>query len=142
MELIRQDTDYAMRAMVYLAGMSGEQNVTTRVLARSQQIPTGFCYKILHKLVDAGLVASRFGRKGGFQLARRPASIRLIDIVTAVQGPVAVSPCVLNLKACPRRHRCPVSRKWRNLQETIVHFLRTTTMADIVKSRTHSNFKN
>ncbi len=139
MELIRQDTDYAMRAMTCMGrtadgGKSEDSSrVTAESLSESQQIPLSFCHKILRKLVSARLAVSRPGRAGGFRLARRPANIRLLDIVQAIQGPVAVSTCMMDLDACPRQAGCPVSRKWRALQKGIFEFLKTTTLADVVK---------
>jgi Rrf2 family protein len=104
-------------------------------LAKSQGIPISFGHKILRKLVAAHLVTSRAGRSGGFRLARRPETIRLIDIVTAIQGPVSVSRCMMEINPCLRRATCPVSQKWRKLQRSIITFLRTTTLADIIGAK-------
>jgi Rrf2 family protein len=134
LELIRQDTDYALRAVTHLALMQEGRKATAADLSAAQDIPLSFCHKILRRLVAARLVASRPGRAGGFVLARPPSSIRLLDVVVAVQGPVAVSPCMMNLDACPRRAGCPVSRKWKKLQEKVVAFLRTTKLADVTRA--------
>ena len=133
MELLRQDTDYAVRAMVHLTQSEAQERVSAGDLASAQDIPLSFCHKILRKLVQAGLVRSRPGRNGGFHLARPAATIALFDIVEAIQGPVAVSQCMLSVRACPRRARCPASRKWQGLQDRIVSFLKTTKLDDIVK---------
>ena len=135
MELIRQDTDYAIRALIHLARVRDEQDVTAIRLAKAQEIPLSFCHKILRKLVAAGLVASRTGRSGGFRLARRPSAVRLLDVLTTIQGPPAVTHCMLQVAPCPRRRTCPASRKWQRLQDSILAFLKTTTLADIAESR-------
>jgi len=131
MELIRQDTDYALRALIHLARVRDEQRVAATSLAHAQQIPLSFCHKILRKLVAAGLVTSSPGRKGGFVLARRPSAIRLLDILATIQGPPVVTHCMLPVHACSRRSTCPASRKWRKLQENITAFLKATTLADM-----------
>jgi len=134
MELVRQDTDYALRALVHLCRTRDEENVAASGVADAQQIPLSFCHKILRKLVAAGLVASRAGRNGGFRLARRPSAIRLLDVLETIQGPVAVTHCMMRVGPCPRRSTCPASRKWRKLQNGIVTFLKSTTLADIAET--------
>jgi len=131
MELVRQDTDYALRALIHLAPARDEERVSAPSLAKAQQIPLSFCHKILRKLVAAGFIASRPGRSGGFVLARRPSSVRLVDVVTTIQGPIAVTHCMMQVDPCPRRSDCPASRKWGKLQERILLFLRKTTLADL-----------
>jgi len=135
MELVRRDTDYALRAMIHLAHMREERKVTARELGKSQEIPLSFCHKILRRLVAAGLVASQPGRTGGFQLNRPPKTVRFYDIVTAVQGPVAVSHCMIGRDACPRQPTCPVSRKWKRLQQDVITFLKETRLADVFDGR-------
>lgn len=100
-------------------------------VAESCDIPKSFAYKILGHLASAGLVASRAGRAGGFRLNRSPKRITLRHVVDAVQGPLAVSPCLVDPAACSRRKGCPVAAKWVTLQRSIVDFLGRTTLDDL-----------
>jgi len=136
MELVRQDTDYALRALIHLARARDEERVSAPSLAKAQQIPLSFCHKILRKLVAAGFIASSPGRSGGFVLARRPSSVRLVDVLTTIQGPIAVTHCMVQADPCPRRSSCPASRKWGKLQGRILSFLKNTTLADMAGSAT------
>lgn len=131
MEIIRRHTDYAVRALVKLASTDPDV-VPCRELAEVCGIPRSFAYKILKKLAKGGLVASFVGSPGGFRLRKNPSRISLHDIVEAAQGPVSVAKCILDRCEYGRRSDCPVSAEWRKLQDSIVGFLKQTTLQDIL----------
>jgi len=133
MEIIRRDTDYAIRALLHLA-LAGRGPVSCTVLARAANAPKPFAHKILKKLVDAGLLASSPDRNGGFVLKRPLSRIHLNDVVKAIQGPTAVSRCVLDPDSCARSAGCPASVEWGKLQNTIENFLSRTTLESILAS--------
>ena len=135
MEIIRSDTDYAVRALVHLAQHQDEGPVAAKTLASSEDIPEDFAYKLLRNLAKAGLVESHMGVLGGFSLARDPGTISLLDVVEAIQGPVEVRKCILGKgDACPRHWWCPVSAKLESLQNTIAEFLGNMTLAEILEA--------
>jgi len=127
--IVRTDTDYAIQALAHLAGE--DTHISGPVLAQRCDLPASFTHKIMNKLVRAGLVTSRAGRSGGFELARTPAEIRLSDVVEAIQGPVTVRPCVVEPSMCSKSDHCTVSCRWRELQENIIQFFQETTLADL-----------
>jgi len=135
MELIREDTDYAMRALVYMAIRRKQGPVAAKVLAKTQDIPNDFAHKILRKLTKAGLTKSHMGSQGGFTLAQNPRQITLLEVVEAIQGPVMVRKCCLGLDACPRRPSCSVSVKLEELQDSLVRFLENITLAEVLEVR-------
>ena len=131
MQVIRQDTDYGVRAALYLASAS-RQTVPCAEIARACGIGKSFAYKVMQKLAGAGIVASLSGRGGGFRLARDPTQVLLSDVVEAIQGPIEVSDCVLNPSVCERNGDCPLSAEWRRLQERIGALLGGTSLHDLV----------
>ena len=137
-EFIRKDTEYAMRALVYLALNGKEKHVAAKELAKGQDIPEDFAYKILRKLTRSGLTTCHMGHRGGFKLARSPKEITLLQVVSAIQGPVMVKKCCLDLESCPRRSICEFSSKLMELQDSIVRSFDGITLADVVKQE--SNF--
>ena len=134
-DIIRKDTDYAMRILVCLAVNNNEKPVATKVLAKTQDIPEDFIYKVLRKLARSGLVTSRMGAQGGFKLALKPEQVIFLDVVSAIQGPLTVRKCCLDLEACPRRETCNVSQKLGELQELLVQSLGRITLADVLKEK-------
>jgi Rrf2 family iron-sulfur cluster assembly transcriptional regulator len=131
MQLIRQDTDYAIRALLQLA-LGGEETMTCHELAEACDLPKSFAYKVLKKMAKARLVGSRTGRNGGFFLRRSPHRIALTDVIKAIQGPVSVNKCVLDRSACGRSDTCPLSAQLCGLQSTIDDFLNRTTIHDVL----------
>jgi Rrf2 family protein len=138
MNILRQNTDYALRVMVNLARNYDHQPVSARLLADQEDISYQFASKILQQLHSAGLVNSRMGPKGGFSLSKPPTRIELLNVIEAIQGPVKLNRCLLGAKACPRRPKCAVSGKLVDLQKHIEDYLSGITLAEFLKSP-HNN---
>lgn len=139
MQVIRQNTDYALRAMIHLAERGDEGPVSARKLAQAEQISPQFASKIMQKLQSAHLVTSTMGPKGGFVLARPAEEINLLDVIQAVQGPVSVSDCVFSRDVCPRRPSCTISPRLAALQGMIEGFLKGISVADLVNGTGQSD---
>jgi len=129
--LIRRDTDYAFRVLVDL-GSSGESSATADEICARQQIPASFARKVLRKLVASSILCARAGKGGGFSLAKSAGEVSMLDVVTAVQGRPRISPCVGAPDACDRSPTCPVTGKFRAMQNELIDFLGRTTLADIL----------
>jgi Rrf2 family protein len=135
MEIIRADTDYAMRALVHLASQERERPIGAKIVASECEIPEDYAYKLLRSLTKAGLTESHMGIQGGFTLAKAPKEISLLEVVEAIQGPVAVRRCLLGKgEGCPRSSSCPVSGKLGGLQDVIADFLAKMTVAEVLEA--------
>jgi Rrf2 family protein len=86
---ISAQADYAMRALLALAGSPSDQPVKADEVARSQDLPAGFLETILGRLRRVGLVKSVRGAEGGYRLGRPAAEISVADVVRALEGPLA-----------------------------------------------------
>jgi len=86
---ISAKTDYAVRAAAELATAPDGQWVKTESVSNAQDIPLPFLLNILAELRTAGLVRSRRGVDGGYQLARAATTITVADVIRAVDGPLA-----------------------------------------------------
>jgi Rrf2 family protein len=86
---ISAKTDYAIRAASELAGPPAGTWIKTETVAAAQDIPLPFLLNILAELRTSGIVRSRRGVDGGYQLARAAQTITVADIIRAVDGPLA-----------------------------------------------------
>ena len=133
MDIIRRNTDYALRTMAVLAINYNVKSVSTRHIADAGNIPYPISCKILQTLHKAKLVTSSMGPKGGFAMARTPAKITLLQIIEAIQGRVTLNSCLVDDDACPRQVDCAVNEKLVGLQQQIEQYLDEITLEDLLK---------
>jgi Rrf2 family protein len=81
-------SDYALRALIELAGRSDGSPVSAEELGKLQEIPHGFLQAILADLRRAGVVMSQRGQSGGWRLARDADTVTVADVIRAVDGPL------------------------------------------------------
>jgi len=135
MNIVRQNTDYALRAMIDLAEhYKDKTSVSVRSIAGREDISYQFACKILQKLQGAGLVQSSMGPKGGYFLARPPKRINLLEVLSAMQGPLTVNSCIIGPKGCPRTQACTASKKMDELQKYMEKFMAGVTLDQFLKS--------
>ncbi len=133
MEILKRSSDYALRALLGLAGVSDGQVVSARELAKSHKLAEPILRKLLQRLVKAGVVKSLQGVKGGFRLARRPEDISVLEVAEAVQGKLAVNRCFLGEDLCVNQGACPLSAKLAGVQDHLVEFFKGITLADLLE---------
>ncbi len=109
-------TQYALRAMIYLAKEEGVVS-SVRVIATQEDISPDYLEKIFTRLEKAGLVVSYKGASGGYLLSRSASKITLKDIFTATEEPLAVVSCISH--KCPRDKKCTATRAWREVNKKI-----------------------
>lgn len=132
MEIIRRKTDYGLRALMALA--RADRPLRAEELAEREQAPIAFLHKALTDLTNAGILDAQRGPAGGFTLAHSPREITVLAAIEAMQGPVAVSHCVLGDDACPRQESCGLRRAWEKVQQNVARFLRNLTVHDLAEA--------
>jgi Rrf2 family protein len=105
---ISKKTDYALRAMFYLVDHYGAGPIPIARLARQNAVPKKFLEHIMLDLKSQGWVRSVPGKKGGYELAKRPERITMGEIVRYFDGLIAPIHCVSvnHYKACSQERRC------------------------------------
>ena len=134
MDIIRRDTDYALRLMVNLAG-SEKCAVSARMLAGQEDVSYELSCKLMQKLASAGLVRSVMGSRGGYRLSKAAGRISLLDVVEAIQGLVRLNRCLLSDEACHRRQACPVRAKLGELQGLIDEYFASVSLRELASGR-------
>jgi Rrf2 family protein len=81
-------SDYALRALIEMAGRADGRAVSAEELGRLQDIPHGFLQAILADLRRAGVVMSQRGQSGGWRMGRSASQVSVADVIRAVDGPL------------------------------------------------------
>jgi Rrf2 family protein len=138
MQITRQ-ADYALRAMIYLSRLEPTQRAATSQIADVQHIPPSFLAKIISQLSIAGLIHTSRGARGGVSLARTPEEISILEVVEAIDGPIALNECTSASGSCQFGEDCPMKPVWCDTQQELIDKLRNTTFAEVVPGNNHNN---
>ncbi len=114
MAIITRETDYAVRALARLA-REGDWLAVSQI-AEQEDVPEHFLRKIMQRLNEAGMVASRQGPFGGYRLAVPSEGITVLEILEAIQGPLVMNACFEDPDICDRVEFCPVRKRLAELQ--------------------------
>jgi Rrf2 family protein len=127
-----KSTQYAIRAMLHLAGLAPGELCRLEVIAREADLPQHFLAKILQRLARRRLVRSTKGLGGGFALGTPAREITLFKIADAVDDlSVTIGDCVFGAQVCGDDNPCPLHDSWVKVRETEIHFLESITIADL-----------
>ncbi len=129
---VTREADYAVRCVLLLS-KEPQRIVSANEISKSMAIPRSFLSKILQRLSKKGIVKSTQGKSGGFQLAKKPGEINLLQVIEAIQGPSAMSACAIDEKVCSRSGTCTVHPIWVKLREEVEKRLRKKTFARLSK---------
>ena len=130
--LITRATEYAIRAVLYLAKQPAKEIVLKKDICKTQDITPAFLTKILQPLIKVGIVGSQRGVGGGFYLTKKPDEISLLDIVQAQEGPLLLNTCLEKPGTCDRDVFCPVHGAWSKVREDFSNTLASYTFAALV----------
>jgi Rrf2 family protein len=126
--------DYAIRAMLAITRAGDGQRLSVRRVAAEQGIPMQILPRIMSDLVRAGLVASVAGRTGGYELARAPSTVSLLDVIEAVEGDARRRNCVLRGGACRLAGVCDVHAVFYEAQEALLATLAAASLEQIAEA--------
>lgn len=131
----QKTTEYAIRAMVYLAKHPG-QRLSTRALHEALEIPYKYLGQLMSRLAEAGLVSVKHGKHGGYQISENRDSIYLYQIAEQVEGLKDYERCILGFPDCSDEHPCALHDRWVAHRENIKAMLYETTLADLEEEPT------
>ena len=124
-------TDYATVVLTVLAARPGEILSATDLADHSGLEPPTVS-KVLKPLAQAGLVEGLRGVHGGYRLSRAAADISLIEIVEAMEGPLAMTECSQADSHCGIAHQCGARANWRLINDVVADALRGVTLAQML----------
>lgn len=135
--------EYGIRMMVEIARHYGKGPVSLTDVSRSEDLPLPYLEQLVGKLRKDGLLRSRQGAHGGYELARSPREITIGDVLRALEGPIAPMFCATESRdevECARQSRCTVTTVWERVRDAIAGALDSITLADLVPPKTNTDW--
>ena len=130
---INTRTRYAIRMMADIAKHGHGEPVTLKDVAEREDFSKLYLSQLTTALKSASLLKSVWGNKGGYVLARPASEIRLLDILEAIDGPVAILDCIADPGYCDRAKFCECRVVWADINQAIVNILKKHTVANLIK---------
>jgi len=129
-----KQTDYGFVLLSELAAEEGRV-ANAPDLAHETRLPLPTVAKVLKLLARAGVVRSQRGVKGGYSLARSAREITAAEIVTALEGPVALTVCIDGSPGeCEREDFCGVRGHWQRINQAVERALSSISLDDLAHS--------
>ncbi len=130
--MLSSTSEYALRALAYLAHLAKEEVMLARVLSSRAEVPLQYLSKILGVLVKADILLATRGPRGGYRLVRAAEQIPIIDVVELFDGVTARPDCFFGGgRKCPDDNPCTAHDAFKQVREQYIDFLESTTIADI-----------
>ncbi len=134
---ITREADYGILLMTGLAQTEGQPR-SAAALAQQRRLPLPMVSKILKVLTRAGLLNSQRGAQGGYHLARPAMDVSAADIISALEGPLAITECSADdaHEGCIRQEHCDVSGHWPRINQAILTALQSISLAEMSRPQT------
>jgi FeS assembly SUF system regulator len=127
-------TDYGLVLMTRMAQHHERSQHTARDLAMESRLPLPTVSKLLKLLLQGGLLVSHRGVRGGYSLARAADAISVAEIVTILEGPIALTECSTDVAGlCDLEQSCPIMKNQRVISQVIRGALEKVMLSDLIQ---------
>lgn len=132
---------YGTRLMLNLALHydAGQEPVILKNVAKEEEISIRYLEQIIIPLKLSKLVKSIRGAGGGYILTQPPSKVKLIEIIEALEGPIALVDCVDDPDYCDRMPRCATFEVWKEANNLLRDYFSKTTLQDLVERSQKKN---
>ena len=127
-------TDFSLRLLVYLAGTGEGKLVSAAKVAERYRVSAHHMRKVAQGLRRLGYIESVSGRNGGLRLALPPESLRVGDVVEAMEGSGRMADC--RNGPCPLHGACLLKGALDHAERLFIDELKKHTVADVVRGPT------
>lgn len=134
-------TDYAIVILTYMA--KNQDGLYSAIeIAKATGVAQPTVSKILKELLKAKVLISTRGAKGGYRLAKAAEKITVATVISALEGPIALTECSVSEHSCEQVSSCEIGGVWGLINQTVFNALEAITLADMLVSvnrPTHSH---
>jgi len=126
-------SQYAIRVVTYLA-INNDKLSNSKNISEELKIPYKSLTRIITQLVNANIIISLRGREGGIKIEKDLSSVKVYDIMEAVNESLHNEECILGIGACNKHEKCPLHDRWVAPKEEIINIFQNTSVKDLNKT--------
>ncbi len=135
--MISKKSKYALKALVHLARKVDEGPVLISAIAEAEHIPQKFLETILLDLKNAGMLASKKGKGGGYYLRMDAEKINIAQVLRLFDGAIALLPCVTfrfyeRCDECEDEATCSIREAFQQVRNESVRIFENHTLSTLV----------
>jgi len=131
--------DYGVVLMSHIAAEPGHLHTAT-ALSREAHVAVPTVSKVLKILQRSGLLVSHRGATGGYALAREPGDISVAEVISAMEGPIAVTECVEDSPGeCSVEDVCRIRGSWQRINDAVRAALEGINLEEMAESFHHDS---
>lgn len=131
-------TDYGIVLMSYLAENAARHH-NAQTLSEAVRVPLPTVRKVLKALSQYGLLDSERGAHGGYSLSKAARAISIAEVITAIEGPIALTECVSADSHCEQEVHCVIQANWERINSAVYHALDEVKLSDMLVEQSHVN---
>lgn len=139
--IFSRSTQYAIQALVLLAGEPMGRYMQSRVLASRLQLPVAYLSKLMVRFAQAGLLDSSRGRAGGYRLRVNPKTISLKQVADVVSAGRMSRDCLLGLKTCSDDDACAMHCQWQPLKQRLLTLMEEQNLARLAQGVSNGHYR-
>ena len=124
---------YGLRTLMDIALHQQKGPVTLKEIADRQKISVKYLWQVINPLKQAGILRVTRGAKGGYILGKHPDKITMHDIVTVLEGPIAIIDCLNKENFCEQIDNCVAHTVWSEVSAAVENVLLSITFASVLK---------
>jgi len=124
---------YGLRILADIALHQADGPVKLADISRRQDISIKYVWQVIHPLTSAGLLRGRRGANGGYTLGRDPETITMLDVVSVLEGAIAVVDCLADAEDCVKNASCVTRSVWETVNDCIKECLAKILLSDVVE---------
>lgn len=134
--MLSKKSQYAFKALTYLAAKFNEGPVLISEIAKKKKIPLKFLENILLELKKADILDSKKGKGGGYFLKKSPEKVKMATVIRLINGPIAMLPCVSlyfyeRCKNCDEKH-CGLHDIMLEVRDATLNIVENRTLKDLI----------
>ena len=129
---LSQKVNYGILLLTALA-KTEQDHISIKNIAKEKGISFAFLQKTARLLHQSGLIKSERGKYGGYSLAKKPQNIAFKEIIEAVEGPMALIPCLTpSQKICTNRSNCEIKSSFEKINDELLQFFSSKKLSEII----------